>query len=191
MCALREGLARLVAGPAHPCSGRSVRQPLSEGGRMSSTTLLDICGRRRSPATLPSFHRGQPPRNKGQVYAADPPTVDEIIAVMRGAGNSPEGVRLCGVIVVLWRAGLRISEALALSETDLDRRSRRFVDPPWERRQAPRGRNGSLGLVAPRTVARAPQRPTGRPAVLRDARSDTRSAVRASRDQSPTGVSPG
>ena len=87
---------------------------------MSSTTLLDICGRRRSPATLPSFHRGQPPRNKGQVYAADPPTVDEIIAVMRAAGNSPEGVRLCGVIVVLWRAGLRISEALALNETDLD-----------------------------------------------------------------------
>ena len=87
---------------------------------MSSTTLLDICGRRRSPATLPSFHRGQPPRNKGQIYAADPPTVDEIIAVMRAAGNSPEGVRLCGVIVVLWRAGLRISEALALNGTDLD-----------------------------------------------------------------------
>ena len=28
--------------------------------------------------------------------------------------------RLRGIIVVLWRAGLRISEALALSETDLD-----------------------------------------------------------------------
>jgi site-specific recombinase XerD len=46
--------------------------------------------------------------------------VDEIIAVMRAAGDSPDGVRLRGVIVVLWRAGLRISEALALSETDLD-----------------------------------------------------------------------
>jgi site-specific recombinase XerD len=39
---------------------------------------------------------------------------------MRAAGNSLEGVRLRGVIVVLWRAGLRISEALALNETDLD-----------------------------------------------------------------------
>jgi site-specific recombinase XerC len=29
-------------------------------------------------------------------------------------------VRLRGIIVVLWRAGLRISEALALNESDLD-----------------------------------------------------------------------
>jgi Phage integrase family len=40
---------------------------------------------------------------------------------MRAAGDSLDGVRLRGVIVVLWRAGLRISEALALNETDLDR----------------------------------------------------------------------
>jgi site-specific recombinase XerD len=40
---------------------------------------------------------------------------------MRAAGGHDDGVRLRGVIVVLWRAGLRISEALALSETDLDR----------------------------------------------------------------------
>jgi site-specific recombinase XerD len=40
---------------------------------------------------------------------------------MRAAGDGPDGVRLRGVIVVLWRAGLRISEALALNETDLDR----------------------------------------------------------------------
>jgi len=29
--------------------------------------------------------------------------------------------RLRGMIVVLWRSGLRVSEALALSESDLDR----------------------------------------------------------------------
>ena len=40
--------------------------------------------------------------------------------MMRAAGNRLEGVRLRGVIVVLWRSGLRISEALALNETDLD-----------------------------------------------------------------------
>ena len=38
----------------------------------------------------------------------------------RAAGDSPGGVRLRGMIVVLWRAGLRISEALALNESDLD-----------------------------------------------------------------------
>ena len=54
---------------------------------MPSTTLLDACGRRRSAATLPSFHQGRPPRNKGQRYPADPPTVEQIIAVMHAAGE--------------------------------------------------------------------------------------------------------
>jgi hypothetical protein len=53
-------------------------------------------------------------------YPPDPPTVEEIIAVMCAAGNDPDGLRLRGLIVVQWRAGLRISEALALVETDLD-----------------------------------------------------------------------
>jgi site-specific recombinase XerD len=40
---------------------------------------------------------------------------------MRAVGARPDGNRLRGLIVVLWRAGLRISEALALTESDLDR----------------------------------------------------------------------
>lgn len=45
--------------------------------------LLDAAGRRRSPAALPGYHRGRPPRNKGLRYPADPPSVEEIVAVMR------------------------------------------------------------------------------------------------------------
>ena len=48
-----------------------------------SELLLDAAGRRRSPATLPDFHAGRPPRNKGMRYPADPPTIEEIVAVMR------------------------------------------------------------------------------------------------------------
>jgi site-specific recombinase XerD len=80
-----------------------------------STVLLDAAGRRRSPATMPGFHSGRPPRNKGRRYPADPPTVEEIVAVMRQAGTTPHGLRMRGLIVVLWRAGLRIHEALALT----------------------------------------------------------------------------
>jgi site-specific recombinase XerD len=87
---------------------------------MDSLPLVDCAGRRRSPATLPGYHRGRSPRNKGVRYPPDQPTVEEIIAVMRAAGEDPDGVRLRGLIVVLGRAGLRISEALALAESDLD-----------------------------------------------------------------------
>jgi hypothetical protein len=48
-----------------------------------SELLLDRAGRRRSPATLPGFHAGHAPGNKGLRYPADPPKVEEIIAVMR------------------------------------------------------------------------------------------------------------
>jgi integrase/recombinase XerD len=78
----------------------------------------------RRPTPVTGNHirlsKGLGPRNKGLRYPADPPTVEEIVAVMRTAGNRPEGARLRGLIVVLWRVGLRISEALALTETDLD-----------------------------------------------------------------------
>jgi integrase len=87
---------------------------------MQPAPLLDCAGRPRSPATLPGYHHGRPPRNKGLRYPPDPPTVEEIVAVMRAAGEDREGVRLRGLIVVLWRAGLRIREALALAESDLD-----------------------------------------------------------------------
>ena len=42
--------------------------------------------------------------------------------MMRHAGDGVHGHRLRGLIVVLWRAGLRICEALALAEADLDPR---------------------------------------------------------------------
>ena len=41
---------------------------------------------------------------------------------MRQAGTSRHGLRARALIVVLWRSALRIQEALALNETDLDQR---------------------------------------------------------------------
>ena len=64
--------------------------------------------------------RRAPPRNKGLRYPPDPPTVDEIVAVMRQAGGGVHGARMRALIVLLWRAGLRINEALTLTEHDLE-----------------------------------------------------------------------
>lgn len=48
------------------------------------------------------------------------PTVEDIVAVMRAAGDGSGRGGLRALIVILWRTGLRIGEALALAETDLD-----------------------------------------------------------------------
>ncbi len=70
-----------------------------------SQVVLDAAGRRRSPATMPGFHAGRPPRKKGQRYPADPPTVAEIVTVMAAAGDSVHGRRLRALIVVLCGPG--------------------------------------------------------------------------------------
>jgi site-specific recombinase XerD len=90
---------------------------------MSQSRLVDITCRRRSPAATPGHWAGYAPPNKGLRYPADPPTVEEIIIVMREAGPGPYADRVRGLIAILWRAGLRISEALVLTETDLDPRT--------------------------------------------------------------------
>jgi hypothetical protein len=45
--------------------------------------LLGCAGRRRSPATLSSFHQGRTPHNNGLRYPPDPPSVEEIIITTR------------------------------------------------------------------------------------------------------------
>jgi site-specific recombinase XerD len=91
---------------------------------MTDPLLLDAAGRRRSPATMPGFHCGRSPRNKGRRYPADPPAVEEIVAVMRVAGDTGHGLRTRALVVVLWRAGLRISEALRSRGSVLVRRGK-------------------------------------------------------------------
>jgi integrase len=90
---------------------------------MSVPPLLNAAGRRRSPVTLPGYLAGRPPRNKGLRYPPDPPTVEEIVAVMRQAGDGAHGARMRAFIVLLWRAGLRINEALTVAEHDLEPRA--------------------------------------------------------------------
>jgi integrase len=136
---------------------------------MTVSAVLDSAGRRRSPATLPGFHAGRPPRNKGLRYPADPPTVQEVIAVIREAGTDRHGARLRALIVVLWRGGLRIQEALSLSERDLDPQRGSLLA-----RNGKGGRRREIGmdawgweqlrpwLTAPVRAAPATPRPRGR-----------------------------
>lgn len=65
----------------------------------------------------------QPPANKGKTYPPEVLEPEEIRALLRACPtNSAIGLRNRALITVLYRAGLRISEALALYPKDIDHR---------------------------------------------------------------------
>ena len=63
--------------------------------------------------------------------------------MMRRAPDDRHGARLRTLIVVLWRAGLRVQEALALGERDLDARRGSLLV-----RQGKGGRRREIGMDA-------------------------------------------
>ena len=89
---------------------------------MTAVPVLDAAGRRRSPATMPGYHAGRPPRNKGRRYPGRPADGG---GDRRGdAPDRRRSPRLPAARVdrrALAR-GLRVQEALALTEHDLDAR---------------------------------------------------------------------
>jgi hypothetical protein len=56
---------------------------------MQSSVLLDRAGRRRSPAALPGYHQGRPPRNKELRYPPDPPTEGVPLVVIHASSDAP------------------------------------------------------------------------------------------------------
>lgn len=85
-----------------------------------ATPLVDVCGRRRSSATRPEFRKGKKPGNWAKKYAPQPLTDAEVLALIAACPDNPAYRRLRALIVLLWRSGLRISEALDLLPHDLD-----------------------------------------------------------------------
>jgi hypothetical protein len=144
---------------------------------MSELLLLDRAGRRRSPATMPGFQTGRPSRNKGFRYPRRS-TEDRGDPRRHAHGRGRRAwATLRGVIVVLWRAGLRIQEALALAEGDLDHGRSAFARASRQGRTSPRGRHGRVGLGRPPAMARATSRASRWPAVLCPQRPDAWSPV--------------
>lgn len=106
--------------------GRGPAVAKDDGSSQLRRTHADTIARCRGAPSFPGDDARLPlrshPTQQGLRYPADPPSVEEIVAVMRTAGTSTDGARLRALVVILWRAGLRVSEALALAETDLDAR---------------------------------------------------------------------
>ena len=66
-------------------------------------------------------HSDRTPANKGKRYPAEPLTPEEVRALLQACSSrAPTGIRNRALITVLYRCGLRISEALALEPKDVN-----------------------------------------------------------------------
>ena len=64
---------------------------------------------------------GQAPPNKGRKFPGEPLTEAEVGALLRGCSlRAPTGIRNRALLTLLYRSGLRISEALALRPADVN-----------------------------------------------------------------------
>ena len=68
-----------------------------------------------------TWNRGRSNPNRGKRLPPEPLTSSECIALLGACSQrAPTGIRNGALLAVLWRAGLRVSEALALRPADLD-----------------------------------------------------------------------
>ena len=87
-------------------------------------TTKDVLGRALTPRNRPGAQKGQAPPNKGRKFPGEVFTTEEIDRLLDAAENNGYcpivGQRNRALIVVLWRCGLRLSEALALMPRDVN-----------------------------------------------------------------------
>jgi integrase len=75
----------------------------------------------QSSATFPGAHKGRTPANAGRTYPIQILTTDEARRLLAApSARAPTGIRIRALLAVLYRAGLKAAEALALEERDLD-----------------------------------------------------------------------
>lgn len=75
----------------------------------------------RPAVTMPGYHKGREPANKGKKFPAEVLTPTEIAALYRQISSTASiGIRNRALITVLYRAGLRHAEALGLYPKDVD-----------------------------------------------------------------------
>lgn len=82
---------------------------------------MSVDGHRRSPAIVRGYNRGRKPANAGTPVGPAEVLQEEDIRALLGtfSRRASTGIRDRALVLLLWRAGLRITEALSLDVGDL------------------------------------------------------------------------
>jgi site-specific recombinase XerD len=81
----------------------------------------DLAARPIPLVCRPGYRQGMPGTTAGRRFPPEPLTRRELGRLLRTYGRSPSGRRDRALVVLLWRTGLRVSEALDLYPKDIDR----------------------------------------------------------------------
>jgi site-specific recombinase XerD len=74
----------------------------------------------RTSGAFPGAGLGKVPTQKGLTLPAEILTPEEILAILSECRNTTTGIRDRSLITVMYRSGLRVSEALSLEPKDID-----------------------------------------------------------------------
>jgi site-specific recombinase XerD len=107
--------------------GRGMRPNLDQTRRLVTelaphAACVGHFTRPRAAITLSEYWgSGRVPANKGMELPPEPLTPDEVRAMLRAVSKRGTfGPRNAAIIIVLWRAGLRVAEAVDLEHRDID-----------------------------------------------------------------------
>jgi hypothetical protein len=84
-------------------------------------SYYDSMGRYRSKVTMPGYHKGRAPANKGRTMPPEILTQEEVAALMESvAGDSPVARRNHAMLGLMYGAELKIGQVLSLAPRDYD-----------------------------------------------------------------------
>lgn len=94
---------------------------------------VDRAGGRRSPITAPGYRRGMRPPNKGLKLPAEPLDLPDVNALLSSFGSSRTDIRNYAMVILMYRATLRIGEIVGLERRHFDTRRHRLIIPATPR----------------------------------------------------------
>lgn len=130
----RPGVPGVPPPPARPRRSGGAPRDFWEATAKPAKSPIGRNGRPRQPCTLPGYNAGVKPRNAGRRFPPEPLTEQEVLRLLEAIPTETRtgkpnliGIRNRALFTMLWRTGLRVSEAVSLRPHDVDPPARRVT----------------------------------------------------------------